>query len=138
MGLSLIAPGACDAAMLQCEICAETLVETLLGKKEAEPNQKENNEREWQPSYWSCLLYPPCITTAHRAVVSYTVRLPFPIGIAPHNRSPVVPCQRWPPYQSCTTILSSTLCTTRLHSVHNPVDAKRQSPTHSVTLVHQR
>jgi len=31
--------------MLQCEICAETLVETALGKEEAGPNQKENNER---------------------------------------------------------------------------------------------
>ena len=44
--------------MLQCEICAETLVETLLGEERAEPNQKENNESGNQATDHACCIHP--------------------------------------------------------------------------------
>lgn len=70
-----------------------------------------------------------------------TPYLPFPIGIAPHNRSPL----RLAIDALSTSICSvdrrpilSALCTIRLNSVHNLVAPKRQSLTVAVTLVHQR
>lgn len=69
-----------------------------------------------------------------------TPYLPFPIGIAPHNRSPLHLA-----IDALSSIalryegpILSALCTIRLNSVHKHVVSKRQSLTVAVTLVHQR